>query len=143
MSQPADSEAPGNRTKLADAEQTRNRTEILNQFFRGMLLLNGGACVALLAFLQAIWGNVSPSFVRTLVVCMAFLLTGLVFSALGQFARYKISLHLQFGPARRGRRWQRHYNWLVTLSFLAFVAGAVVILGGLWSVAEHLSPAPH
>jgi hypothetical protein len=53
---------------LPDPEQTRNRLEILNQFFRGMLLLNGGACIALLAFLQAIWtGLLLGSYVACLV----------------------------------------------------------------------------
>jgi hypothetical protein len=121
--------------QLPDPEQTRNRTEVLNQFFRGMLLLNGGACVALLAFLQAIWDKANPSFVRTVVFSMAFFLSGLVFSAVSQFARYKISLDLQFGRVRSGRLWQRVYLWLVALSVLTFVGGAIVILYGLYSFA--------
>jgi hypothetical protein len=59
--------APSRTSDLADAEQTRNRTEILNQLFRGMLLLNGGACLALLAFVQAIWDRATASFVRAVV----------------------------------------------------------------------------
>jgi hypothetical protein len=36
----------------AEPEQTRHRLEILNQSFRRMLLRNGGARIALLAFVQ-------------------------------------------------------------------------------------------
>jgi hypothetical protein len=137
MSQPADPEPTGDWTsKLDDAEQTRNRTEILNQFFRGMLLLNGGACVALLAFLQAIWDKTTTDFVRMVIFGMAPLLLGLVSTAVSQYARYKISLHLQYKRRKKGRRWQRAYVSLVVLSVLAFVAGVGVILWGLYPFSE-------
>jgi hypothetical protein len=134
MSQLAAPEQTGNRaSKLDDPEQTRNRLEILNQFFRGMLLLNGGACVALLAFLQAIWESRPPGFVHLLVYGMACFLLGLVFTVVGQFARYEISRHLQFGRARKGTWWRRAYDWLVALSVLAFIGGAIIVLSGLYS----------
>ena len=83
--------------QLTDEEQTRHRLEILNQFFRGMLLLNGGGCVALLAFLQAIWNNANASFVRGILIGMLAFIFGLVFTVVGQFIRYVTSLGLQFG----------------------------------------------
>jgi hypothetical protein len=129
-----------NMSQLADAEQTRNRTEILNQFFRGMLLLNGGGCLALLALLQAIWGDISPSFVRIVVFSMALFLAGLVFSAVSQFTRYTTSVDLQFGHAESGRLGQRVYIGLVVASVVAFVLGAIVILWGLSSFAELAGP---
>jgi hypothetical protein len=46
--------------------------------FSEMLLLNGGGSLALLAFLQAIWDKANPSFVRGILIGMAFYI-GLVF----------------------------------------------------------------
>jgi hypothetical protein len=69
--------------RLADPDQTRNRLEILNQFFREMLLLNGGGCVALLAFLQAIWKDAGPGFVRGIVVGISFFILGLALTVAG------------------------------------------------------------
>jgi hypothetical protein len=103
--EPGAAAGPPGVSTLADPEQTRNRLEILNQFFRGMLLLNGGACVALLAFLQAIWESRPPDFVHLLVYGMACFLLGLVFTVVGQFARYEISRHMQLGRARKGLWW--------------------------------------
>jgi hypothetical protein len=138
--EPGAAASPPGVSTLADPEQTRNRLEILNQFFRGMLLLNGGACIALLAFLQAIWESRPPDFVHLLVYSMACFLLGLVFTVVGQFARYEISRHMQFGRARKGLWWRRAYNWLVALSVLAFIGGAIIVLSGLYSAPP--PPAP-
>jgi hypothetical protein len=131
--EPGAAAGPPSVPNLADPEQTRHRLEILNQFFRGMLLLNGGACVALLAFVQAIWERRPPGFLHVVVYGMAFFLLGLVFSVVGQYARYEISLHSQFGRKWKAKWWRRAYGWLVALSVVAFVGGAVVILSGLYS----------
>jgi hypothetical protein len=53
-----------------------------------MLLRNGGARVALLAFVQAIWIS-GPDFLEVVVYGMACFLAGLVFSVVGQFARMR------------------------------------------------------
>jgi hypothetical protein len=72
---------------------------------------------------------------------MAFFLAGLVFTAVSQFARYEISLHLQYKRRKKGRRWQRAYVSLVWLSVLAFVAGVSVILWDLyWFAVEPCFP---
>jgi hypothetical protein len=120
---------------LADPEQTKNRLEILNRFFRGMLLLNGGGCVALLAFLQAIWKDAGPGFVRGIVAGMVFFIVGLGFTVAAQYLRYEISKAIQFGR-RFGRRLQRVYFWLVILSGLAFIVGAGWTVGTVWNFAE-------
>jgi hypothetical protein len=73
---------------LADPEQTRNRAEILNQFFRGMLALNGGGCRPS-GVLQAIWNSVTPAFTRLVVIGLVFFIVGLTLTAGGQFMRYK------------------------------------------------------
>jgi hypothetical protein len=132
--------SPPGVSMLADPEQTRHRLEILNQFFRGMLLLNGGACVALLAFVQAIWERRPPGFLHVVVYGIAFFLLGLVFSVVGQYARYEISLHSQFRRKRKAQWWRRAYGWLVALSVLAFVGGAAVILYGLYSAPPPPTP---
>jgi hypothetical protein len=74
-----------------------------------------------------------PGFVHLLVYGVACFLLGLVFTVMGQFARYEISRHLQFGRARKGTWWRRAYNWLVALSVLAFIGGAIIVLSGLYS----------
>jgi hypothetical protein len=138
--EPGEPGSPGPRN-LADEEQTRNRLAILNEFFKGMLLLNGGACLALLAFVQAIWERRPPNFLHVIVYGMAFFLAGLVFIAVSQYARYEVSLHSQFRRDQKAKRWRRAYGWLVALSVLAFVGGAVVILDGLYSAPPPATPA--
>jgi hypothetical protein len=123
--------------RLSDEEQTRHRLEILNQFFRGMLLLNGGVCVALLAFLQAIWNNASPSFVRGILIGMAFFIGGLFFTVSGQYLRYEISKASQF-MRKHKKPLQRTYLGLVMLSGLAFLIGAGVIVVATWNFASSL-----
>jgi hypothetical protein len=122
---------------LADVEQTRNRLEILNQFFRGMLLLNGGGCVALLAFLQAIWENAKRGFVQDILEGMAFFIFGLVCTVAGQYIRYETSKAVQFQKWYK-RHLQRAYLSLVILSGLAFAIGAAMVVIGTWDFAEYL-----
>jgi hypothetical protein len=123
------------------ADLLHQQTEFLNQFFRGMLLLNGGASVALLALVQAAWDKLTPSFIRTAVVCTFFLLAGLVCSAVSQYGAFKTSHYLQSGRETLGRRWQRLREWLVWGSIGCFILGVGIILIGLWSVAEFAGPA--
>jgi hypothetical protein len=117
--------------KLDDPEQTRLRAAIVDQTFQGMQLLNGGAVVTVLAFLQTTWAGISPSLVRMAVIGAVVFIVGVVLNALSQHARYQTSLYLQFGPRTVGRRWR--YTWLCSwwCSVLAFAAGAGVIL---WEV---------
>jgi hypothetical protein len=123
--------------RLADEEQTRNRLEILNKFFQGMLLLNGGGCVALLAFMQAIWRDSSPGFVRSIVIGMSFFIVGLFFTVTAQYLRYEISKAVQF-VKKHAKLMQRTYLVLVILSGLAFLFGAGVIVVAAWRFAGTL-----
>jgi hypothetical protein len=138
--EPGEAGSPPGPRKLSDEEQTRHRLEILNQFFRGMLLLNGGACVALLAFVQAIWEKRPPGFLHVVVYSMAFFLAGLVCSSVSQYARYLVSLHTQFRRERKAERWRRAFECLVWLSVAGFVLGAIVILTALYSAAPPPTP---
>jgi hypothetical protein len=138
--EPGEAGSPPGPRELSDEEQTRHRLEIVNQFFRGMLLLNGGACVALLAFVQAIWEKRPPGFLHVVVYGMAFFLAGLVCSAVSQYARYLVSLHRHFRRDRKAERWRRAFEWLVWLSVAGFVIGAIVILIALYSAPPPPTP---
>jgi hypothetical protein len=120
--------------RLSDEEQTRHRLEILNRFFQGMLLLNGGGCVALLAFLQAIWNDASAGSVRGILIGMTFFIGGLFFTVAGQYLRYEIPKASQF-MKRHKRPMQKAYLGLVILSALAFLIGAGVIVVVTWNFA--------
>ena len=102
-----------------------------------MALLNGGAAVALLAFLGHTWGNLTRQ-APNVTGPMAAFVAGLVFCGLAagtvyltQFALYRQELY----PNRPPRVWwRRNEFWLtisvvfIVLSWIAFGVGAVLAL---------------
>lgn len=122
---------------LADPERTRHRLEILNQAFRGLLIIHGGGAVALLAFLQAL-GNDNPSLSRVILWGMGFLVLGLVLSVLFMTFRYHTSLEDQSGNPNWGK-WRVWVFRFLYGSVAAFViAMAILIIG-----AYQLLPGVH
>ena len=83
-------------TTLGDPERTRHRLELLNQAYRGLLTIHGGAIVALLAFLQAVQRD-NPSQARVVLVAMIPLVVGLTLAILFMALRYHTSLADQSG----------------------------------------------
>lgn len=112
-------------TTLPDPERTRHRLELLNEAFKGLLLIHGGGAVALLAYLQAI-GNANPSLSRVVLVGILFLVFGLVLAVLFMALRYHTSLEDQGGNPN-WRAW-RMGAFICLYGSLALFAVAMLVL---------------
>ena len=126
-------------TTLQDAERTRHRLEIMNQAFRGLLAIQGGGVVALLAYLQAL-GNDAPSQSKLVLVTILFLVVGLTFAVLFMTFRYHTSLEDQKGNVH-WRRWRFWSFFFLYGSIALFLMGMLVlVIGTLWviSCSSHL-----
>ena len=113
---------------LADPERTRHRLEILNQAFRGLLLIHGGGAVALLAYLQAI-GESNPPLSRSILIGMLFLVLGLVFAVLFMTFRCHTSLEDQSGNPN-WRSWRKYVFYFLYGSVAMFVIAMLVLIIG-------------
>jgi hypothetical protein len=75
------------------------RLDIDNRAFQGLLILNGGGAVALLAFLQAILNKdtvqVAHSMAAPIVMALWFLVMGLPLAVIHQALRARTSLAMQ------------------------------------------------
>jgi pilus assembly protein TadC len=81
------------RAAKAEPDYKMSRANLLTEAFKGLLVINGGGVVALLAFLQAIWDKNAP--LRQIVlVGIAWMLAGLVVALFSMFLRFH---HSKFG----------------------------------------------
>ena len=111
----------------------------MNQAFRGLLAIQGGGVVALLAYLQAL-GNEAPSQSKLVLVTILFLVVGLTFAVLFMTFRYHTSLEDQKGNPH-WRRWRWWSFFFLYGSVALFLAGMLVlVVGTFWviSCASHL-----
>ena len=111
---------------------TPRRDEMSIHGIRGLLLLNGGGAVALLAFLQVAWDK-NPALVPSIVSAMIPLVVGAACAVAVHFLRIQTSLH-----------WKEHGKWLKPLhigvmvtSFVLFLAGMTIVIVGSYL---HLPP---
>ena len=122
------------KSRRLDAEisgGTPRRDEIAIHGLRGLLILNGGAAIALLAFLQAVWQN-APDFAFWVVCGMIPLVIGAAFAVAMHFIRFFASLHwIAHGPM-----FHRIWTWSAACSFGLFVLGmGLVIFGAFKNLA--------
>jgi len=76
------------------AEYALSRANLLNEAYKGLLVVNGGGIVALLGFLQAIWDK-SPGLAKFTLHGIAFLAIGLALALMIPFFRYHHSRYAQ------------------------------------------------
>ncbi len=110
--------------------QTQRRDEMWGHGVRSLLLINGGAIVALLAFLQAIWTSAEQ--------LIPWIVSGLIPLALGVATVAAIPLLraetvlFWTDAGGRGERMMRLYRWLAVSSVVLFLAGVVILIVGVF-----------
>jgi hypothetical protein len=114
------------------------RSEMMNQGVRGLFLINGGAAVALLAFLQQIW-NTNQELVAPILSSLEWLVYGVIVTATVNFARSESSrIHDLFSGGRAKKVTQVTLFFLDRALFLISIACFVVamwlLLGGVRAV---------
>ena len=140
--------ALGNRGKfMADGRETR--AAIDSETVRGLLLINGGGAVALLAFLSSIIGKPEFSVLSQAVIWATFLFqVGLVAAVVHN--RFRRLCSLEYAKKQENRKqctlfgrvlrepcichWSTGAMWASILSFVA--AGVVVLIAGLCVVRQ-------
>jgi hypothetical protein len=114
---------------------TQTRNQILNEGFKGLVLLNGGGAAALAAFLQAIWDKPSAEPMRFyLLIGIGLLLIGAAFASILFLVRYIAFFHRHTDTPPKNPWW-----WgmivLILLSLLCFLGGMTsAVIGGLKSL---------
>ena len=118
---------------LEPQDFTRQRDEASKEGVRGLLIINGGGAVALLAFLQAIW-SVDQRLANYVVIGISVLAIGVAVAGLASFLRYHASFNFQQGKKDRWLVYRRGYIgcWYTSLSL--FLAGIGVVVSGAWRV---------
>ncbi len=95
-----------------------------------LLLINGGAIIALLEFLQAIWTSAEK--------LIPWIVSGLIPLALGVATVAAIPLLraetvlFWTDAGGRGERMMRLYRWLAASSVVLFLAGVVILIVGVF-----------
>ncbi len=93
--------------------------------------MNGGAAVAMLAFLQAIWTD-NPSLSRYVVIGTAVFSFGVALAGIVQLIRYSASFNLQEGKRNRWQVLRCSYLAAAYGSIVVFIIGVGVIVCGGW-----------
>src|SRR5258707_1078773 len=96
---------------------------------KGLLLINGGGAVALLAFLQSAWDK-APALVPWVASGIVALMFGLVFAAAVPFVQIPASLRYEVGNPQ-ARLYSFWHRLLEKLAIGAFVIGVLVVVTGV------------
>lgn len=110
---------------------TKRRDEMMIHAVRGLLLANGGGAAALLAFLQAMWGELDAP-VGSVVTGMLLMALGVAVAVAVLLIRYQASVEEQSGNPR-WRWWRWGYNAAVLTSLALFLAAVVTVGLGVLS----------
>ncbi len=117
--------------KLDPQDFTRQRDEASKEGVRGLLIINGGGAVALLAFLQAIWPKY-PLLSGYVVFGIAVLALGVLCAGLAPFLRYHASYNAQKQNRGRWLGFRRAYIscWYISLGL--FIFGIAIVIFGVF-----------
>ena len=111
-----------------DTYKLQRRDEMTNHGVRGLFLLNGGAAVALLAFLQQIWTTV-PALAPFIVWGLVPMVLGVAMAAGIHFVRVESALHWS-DPAGNGKKLAMFHRLLSRASIGCFVWGMTIVIWG-------------
>lgn len=102
--------------RLEPSDFTRQRDEANREGVRGLLIINGGGAVALLAFLQAIWPD-NKLLAKYVVIGIGAFAIGVFLAGLSNFLRYHASFNFQAGNRERWLLFRRGYIgcWYISL----------------------------
>jgi uncharacterized membrane protein YidH (DUF202 family) len=101
------------------------RAEIANQHTRSMLIINGGAAIALLAFLKEVWAT-DVHLAQLIIFSLLVFSSGVACAGISNWLRYETSLRYQTeAPSRH--HWSLASNIIQVLAVLCFVIGSFTL----------------
>lgn len=122
---------------MSDNEQTINdvnnpterRDKMWEQSARLLGLMNGGSAVALLAFVQAIWHDMTD-LVAWVVCGLILFAAGLALATIIPQLRESTILNWR-SDRTKAKRYQLAYRWAAKLSVLSFLIGVGIVAYGI------------
>jgi len=91
---------------------------------KSSLLINGGAAVALLAFIGKIWGPESKAPIQDLSCSLIIFVIGVAFSAMAMSAAYFSQAYYTKNNDKAGNTWRNVAAVLISFSYIIFFSGA-------------------
>jgi hypothetical protein len=95
-------------------------------------LINGGAAVALLAFIGSIWKESiknKDTDINTLLISMVIFVVGTLFGGLAMSWHY---LEHNAKDESKRKKWGKRCDWFVGIAYGCFVVAALVALCAFW-----------
>lgn len=137
MSNPKEPETDQSVTEL-DKFFFTCQNETANQAVKGLLVINGGATIALLAFLQAIWKD-DVALARHITIAIGIFCVGLAFAGASSFFRIWTSKAFQYEHKSQGCKafLSICVQWM---PLLCFVVGVAKVIFGVLSVLDGRVP---
>lgn len=114
------------------AEQFKAAVSAGENALRSVILINGGATVALLAFISNVWNesikNKSMNF-NVLLISMAIFTFGTLFGGLAMSWHY---LEHNAKVESERKKWGKCCDWFVGISYSCFVVASLITLFAFW-----------
>jgi hypothetical protein len=133
----ADAEAEVAVARERDRAAVARKDEQLRQFIalgesamKYMIAINGGGCMALLAFISSVYKE-NPELAQSLVGALAFFGLGVLFSALVSGAACKSRFHYwQYDSEtdKEGQQWRKYAQSFGAASYVSFALGGVLTI---------------
>ena len=117
---------------LRPADFTQQRGEAITEGVKAFLWMKGGAAVAMLAFLQAIWAT-NTYLVKFVIGGIGLFSIGVLLAGFVHLFRYSASFNFQGGNPRKWKMYQGLYLGCSYGSVVAFISGVAVVPFGAWS----------
>jgi hypothetical protein len=117
---------------LGAEARTRQRDQAASELVRGLLIINGGGAVALLAFLGAIWSSPGAvALAKPTIGALWILSLGALFAAAFHLLRYETSMRQQ----RNDSSWETFRSLYLTsavVSLFCFFVGVSLLAFAAW-----------
>lgn len=110
------------------------RAAIYTEGVTAALLVNGAAAVALLAFLQSVWGRAEAP-IGPILLALAALACGVLSAALINPFRYMASLRSQSSKPGDHNPWAKAVLRAHFVSLAAFFLAVTIVVFGFWLAA--------
>ena len=121
----------GDPNVLPAVDLMKQRNEAMAELVKALLIINGGGAVALLAFLQAIWGHSRATLAQPTVLAIALLSAGALLAASCHLFRHQASWYHQSGRIAMWKWFRRGYLTSAALSLGAFASGVCIVVIGV------------
>jgi hypothetical protein len=100
---------------------------------KSVILINGGAAVALLAFIGSIWNeSIDDIAIKKLLISMAIFVVGVLLGGIAAGLTYLVQLSYNHQKNKLGLIFNIITNILVSISYITFVIASIIAFVAFW-----------